>query len=80
MCKKFIIETHENSSSFGILYIYYHNGRDRGFLKYYVVFGEGEIKEVTEIEKDSGWDKLSEKLIAISEKVCEKNDAVLWSY
>jgi hypothetical protein len=80
MCKKFIIETYENSSFFAILYIYFHNGRDRGFMKFYAVYGEAELHEVTDFEKGSGQLEISEKLIEIAEKKCEENGAVLWSY
>ena len=78
MCKKFIIENCENSQCFAILYIRHHNGRDRGFLKYYQVNGDNTLTEVEEFEQ--GWDELSVKLIEKAEKVCEENKAILWSY
>jgi hypothetical protein len=78
MCKKFIIENSENSQCFAILYIRYHNGRDRGFLKYYQVNGDNTLVEVEDIEQ--GWTELSVKLINEADKVCKVNDAVLWSY
>jgi hypothetical protein len=78
MCKKFIIETNENSSCFAILYIHFHNGKERGFLKFYTVYGNAELHEVTELE--NGWKELSEKMINKAEKICEENQAILWSY
>lgn len=79
MCKKFIIENHENSSFFAILYIYYNNKRDRGFMKFYAVYGEPELHEVTDFEH-LGTKEVAERLIEKARKVCEENGAVLWSY
>lgn len=78
MCKKFIIENSENSQCFAILYIRFHNGIDRGFLRYYQVSGDNILSEVTEFEQ--GWNELSIKLIEIAEKKCEENNAQLYSY
>jgi hypothetical protein len=80
MCKKFIIELQENSQSFCILTIMEVKWEKKGFLKYFTIYGNAEMHEVTDFDEHKGYKEKVDELVKKAESICEENGAILWSY